>query len=83
MSLRVVSIGAYRGIGAWLTHGALPMRILLFHTSTITAPHKAVAPVVNPLPARVTEKYNYHLSEHTIRLLFAQFRSIQHFHKKS
>ena len=55
LSLGVLSIGGRRGIGARPTHGALPMRILLFHIGNTTAPQKAVAPVVNPLLARVTE----------------------------
>ena len=55
MSLGVFSIGGCRSIRARPTHGALPMRILLFHIGTIAALHKAVAPVVNPLLARVTE----------------------------
>ena len=55
MSLGVLSIGGRRGIGARPTHGALPMRVLLFYIGTVTAPHKAVAPIMNPLLARVTQ----------------------------
>ena len=38
-------MGAGRNMGVQLAHGALPMRILLFHIGTITAPHKAEAPI--------------------------------------